>query len=268
MTAFQAALLGIVQGLTEFLPISSSAHLILARTFFGWELGELSLAFDVACHVGTLLAVLVYFRHDVAALVIAVPDALRGAAGESPALLRVVVVGTVPVALVGLLLGDVITASLRTAGVAGAMLAFGACAMIAAERTSLQNRTEATLGTVEAIGLGVAQAAALVPGVSRSGAVLTVAMLLGLRRESAARFSFLLGIPAILAAAASETLELIAHGLPAGVLSLFTVGLGMSALVGYLTVKYFIRYVTRYSLDLFAAYRLLLAAGVVAWVVA
>ena len=268
MTVFQAALLGIVQGLTEFLPISSSAHLILARTFFGWEFGELGLAFDVACHVGTLLAVLVYFRHDVAALVMAAPDALRGTTGEAPALLRVIALGTVPVGLVGLLFGDAISTSLRTAGVAAAMLAVGAVTIIAAERAGRQTRTEATLGTGEAIGLGIAQAAALVPGVSRSGAVLTIAMLLGLRRESAARFSFLLGIPAIFAAAASETLELIPQGLPAGALSLFAVGLGMSALVGYLTVKYFIRYVARYSLNLFAAYRLLLAAGAVAGVVA
>ena len=268
MTAFQAALLGIVQGLTEFLPISSSAHLILARTFFGWEFGELGLAFDVACHVGTLLAVLVYFRQDVTALVMAAPGALRGARGEAPALLRVIAVGTVPIVVVGLLFADVISTTLRTAGVAGAMLAVGAVAIIAAERVGRQSRTEAAIGTGEALGLGVAQAAALVPGVSRSGAVLTVAMLLGLRRESAARFSFLLGIPAILAAAASETLELIPQGLPGGALSLFAVGLSTSALVGYLTVKYFIRYVARYSLNVFAAYRLVLAAGVVAWVVA
>ena len=267
MTALQAALLGIVQGLTEFLPISSSAHLILARTFFGWEAGRLGLAFDVACHVGTLLAVLVYFRSDVAAMVAAVPEAARGAGGAPAHLARNLVVGTVPIVAGGLLLAGPLTTALRTPEVAGIALALGAVVMIIAEWRGARNRTEASLTTGEAFGLGFVQALALVPGVSRSGAVLTVAMLMGLRREKAARFSFLLGVPAVLAAAVSESADLIAQGLPAGVLGLFALGLGTSALVGYLTVKYFIRYVARYSLYLFAAYRLAVAAAVLVWVV-
>ena len=267
MTALQAVLLGIVQGLTEFLPISSSAHLILARTFFGWEAGELGLAFDVACHVGTLLAVLAYFRRDVAALVAAVPDAARGRRSEPAHLVRSLTVGTLPILLVGLLFADVLSTSLRTAEVAGATLALGAVVMIVAERWGTRNRTETSLTTAEALGLGFAQAVALIPGVSRAGAVLTIAVMLGLKRERAARFSFLLGVPAILAAAASQTTDLMAQGLPTGVLSLFALGLGTSALVGYLTVKYFIRYVARHPIHLFAVYRLALAAGVLVWVV-
>ena len=267
MTALQAALLGIVQGLTEFLPISSSAHLILARMFFGWEDGEVGLAFDVACHLGTLLALLVYFRRDVASLVAAVPDAASGARSEPARLVRSLTVGTLPILVVGLLFAEVLSTSVRTAAVAGVALALGAVVMILAERWGTRDRTEMSLTTAQALWLGFAQAVALIPGVSRSGAVLTIGMMFGLKRERAARFSFLLGIPAILAAAASQTMNLMAQGLPTGALGLFALGLGESALVGYLTVKYFIRYVARYPLHLFAAYRLALAAGVLVWVV-
>ena len=266
MTALQAALLGIIQGLTEFLPISSSAHLILARALFGWEAGDFGLAFDVVCHLGTLLAVLVYFRRDIFAMAAAAPAAARGEGGDAARLLRAIAVGTVPIVIVGLFLADLIATSLRTTGVAGLALALGAVVMVVAERSGTGQRAEVSLTWREALGLGVAQAVALVPGVSRSGAVLTVAMLCGLRRERAARFSFLLGIPAILAAAGSEAVELAGQGFPTGVLSLFVVGLVTSALMGYLTVRYFIRYVACYSLHPFAAYRLLLAAAMLLWV--
>ncbi len=264
MTALQAALLGVVQGLTEFLPISSSAHLILARTFLGWELEpRFAAAFDVACHVGTLLAVLVYFRRDVAGLAAtaALPRAWLGD-GTDAVLLRAIAIGSVPVAVVGLAAADVVTGSLRTAGVAGVALAAGAVAMLVAERLRTRTRSETTLGPWEALGLGAAQAAALVPGVSRSGAVLTVAMLFGLRRERAARFAFLLGIPAIMAAGAGATLDLVAAGVPSGGIVLMAIGGVSSAVVGYLTISYFIQSVSRRSLDPYAVYRLVLAGAV------
>jgi undecaprenyl-diphosphatase len=267
VNALQAALLGIIQGLTEFLPVSSSAHLILARTFFGWEGGDLGLAFDVACHVGTLLAVIVFFRRDVVEMVAAVPGVARGATGDGATLLRALIIGTLPIVVVGLTVADLITASTRTAGVAGVALGLGAVVMFAAERTNRGTRDELSLSWREALGLGVAQAVALVPGVSRSGAVLTVAMLCGLRRDRAARFAFLLGIPAILAAAGREAVELAGQGFPPGTMTLFGVGIATSAMVGYLTVKYFIRYLARYSLDIFAVYRLLLAGSVLLWFV-
>ena len=258
MTAFGAALLGIIQGLTEFLPISSSAHLILARAFFGWDAGEFGLAFDVACHVGTLVAVLVFFRRDILAMVVALPGAV-GDASDAARLVRSIVVGTLPIVFVGLLFADLITSQFRTPGVAAVALAVGALVMVAAERVRQQKRAETSLTSFEAFGLGLAQAAALIPGVSRSGAVLTLAMLLGIRRERAARFSFLLGIPAIMAAAAKQALDLMAEGLPPGALGLFAVGIATSGVVGYLTVKYFIQYLANHSLDLFAGYRLGLA---------
>lgn len=266
MTAFQASLLGIVQGLTEFLPISSSAHLILARAFFGWDIGQFGLIFDIACHFGTLLAILFYFRKDIVAMVRSVPDMTQGLQSSSADLLRVIVIGTLPILAAGLLFSDSFLISLRTIKVSGAMLAFGAIVMFAAERKGLKNRTESMLTFKEGLGLGLAQVAALVPGVSRSGAVLTVGMLLGLKRDAAARFSFLLGIPAIIAAGGKASFELVSQEFSASVLSLFGIGVVVSAVVGYLTVNYFIHYVTRYSLDLFVAYRLVLAVGVLVWV--
>ncbi len=260
MTALGAALLGIIQGLTEFLPISSSAHLILARALFGWDAGEFGLTFDVACHVGTLIAVLAFFRRDIVAMLVAVPGAARGAPDDSARLVRSIVVGTLPIIGIGLLFADLITTQFRTPGVAAIALAVGALVMLAAERVRHPVRAETSLTSPEAFGLGLAQAAALIPGVSRSGAVLTVAMLFGVRRERGARLSFLLGIPAIMAAAVSQALDLVVEGLPPGALGLFAVGIVTSAVVGYLTVKYFIQYLANHSLDLFAGYRLGLAA--------
>ena len=263
MSGLEAALLGVVQGLTEFLPISSSAHLILARAALGWDSGEFGLAFDVACHVGTLLAVVAFFRREIVTMVVASPATLRGARHEDARLLRSIAIGTVPVLFAGLFFADVITSTLRSASVAAWALAAGAALMLVAERMRPGSRAETTLTGVEAFALGLAQATALIPGVSRSGAVLTVAMMLGIRRERAARFSFLLGIPAIAAAAGRQTLDLVVVGVPSGGAPvLFAIGLVSSAAIGYLTVKYFIRYLGNHSLDVFSAYRLIVAASI------
>ena len=262
MTAFQAALLGVVQGLTEFLPISSSAHLILTRALFGWDLGDVGFTFDVACHVGTLVAVLVFFRRDVVAMAFAVPDAMRNLHNEDAHLARNVVIGTIPIVLVGLFFADVLTSFLRTPMVAAVALTVGAGIMMLAERLGARTRSDTTLSSLEALGLGVAQASALIPGVSRSGAVLACAMLFGVRRECGARFAFLLGIPAIVAAAARQSAELIAEGVPSGAVGLVAIGIASSGIVGYLTVKYFLRYLVDHSLNPFAAYRVVLAGGI------
>ncbi len=260
-----------VQGLTEFLPISSSAHLILARTFLGWDVGgEMGVAFDVACHVGTLAAVVAFFRRDVARLAVAAarPATWFTGGDDDARMLRCLALGTVPIGVIGFTMADVISESLRTAEVAAASLAVGAVVMLAAERVgAARNRRAASLGTGEALGLGVAQAAALVPGVSRSGAVITVAMLVGIRRDRAARFAFLLGVPAIVGAAAKAALDLVGRSLPVGAAGTFGIGIASSAVVGYLAVKYFIRYVSTYSLDVFAVYRFGLAASVLVWAV-
>ena len=268
MTALYAALLGVIQGLTEFLPISSSAHLLLARDVFGWESEAFGLSFDVACHVGTLVAVVVYFRRELTSMLASLPRVFGRQADLPARQLRLITVGTVPIALVGLALGDSITATWRTPGVAAIALAAGAVVLLTAERVGSRLRSEGSLTMMEALGLGVAQATALVPGVSRSGAIIAVAVLIGLKRDAAARFAFLLGVPAILAAAARQGLVLAEQGPSTDGLSLLAIGMVTSAGVGYLTVRYFLRYVAAHPLDVFAFYRLSLAAGVLIWLVA
>ena len=268
MDLLAAALLGVVQGLTEFLPVSSSGHLILARAFFGWDPGRFGLAFDVACHVGTLLAVVAYFRADVIRLSVTAPAALSGRDGEWERLGRLIVVGTLPVVVVGVLFADAIEFSLRSPAIVAAMLAIGAFGLLVAEGMGSKRRGEDTIGYGEALAIGLAQASALVPGVSRSGATLTVAMLLGLRRDAAARFVFLLSLPAVLAAALKEGMEVAKVGFEGLPITLFVIGMAVSAVVGYLTVKYFIRYLAGHTLHVFAVSRLVLAAVTVAWLIA
>jgi undecaprenyl-diphosphatase len=263
-----AALLGVIQGLTEFLPVSSSAHLILARAFFGWNSDQFGLAFDVACHLGTLVAVVVYFASDISAMLRALPRLVtrRQPMADPMARLTVLlVVGTLPAVGVGLLFGNAIENGLRTPVVAAAMLAAVAVVFFVVERTGAKRRGVEDLGLVDALLVGCAQAAALVPGVSRSGSTIAAGMALGVRRDEAARFCFLLGIPAILGAAAKEGVHVLRHGLPPGEGPLFAVGVVTSGLVGYVAVRFFIRYLASHSLNGFAVYRLALAASVVVW---
>ena len=266
MDLLAAAILGIVQGLTEFLPVSSSGHLILARAFFGWDAGRFGLPFDVACHVGTLLAVTVYFWRDVVQMIAAAPGALSGRNGAPERLVRLIVVGTVPIVVVALVFGDRIEA-VRSPSVVAATLAIGAIGLLVAESAGAKTRDETSVGYGLALAIGCAQALALVPGISRSGATLTVAMLAGLRRAGAARFVFLLSLPAVLAAAAKETLDVAEIGVAGLPVTLFAIGFVVSGVVGYLTIKYFLRYLANHSLAVFAYYRFALAAVTVVWLV-
>lgn len=261
-----AVLLGIIQGLTEFLPVSSSAHLILARAFFGWETPpELGLAFDVALHIGTLAAIVLFFRPELTAMAAAVPAMFTRRPGDYGRLLWLIAVGTIPVVIVGVLFNDVIEQRLRTPVVAAVALAIGAAAMLAAERLGPRSRTEITLGWGDAVLIGCAQASALIPGVSRSGSTIAIGMFLGLRRDAAARFTFLLAVPAMLAAAGKEGLELRHLDVSAALVVIFLTGIAVSAAVGYVTIKYFLRFLAGHRLDAFAYYRLALAAITVVW---
>jgi undecaprenyl-diphosphatase len=267
VTLFAAVMLGIVQGLTEFLPVSSSAHLILGRAFFGWDAGQLGLAFDVACHVGTLLAVIAFFWTDLLRMVSATPRMFSGS-DPTARLIRLIILGTLPIVVAGVLYTDDVETALRTPLVAAVMLVLGGILMLVAERLGKGQATEESLRPAGAVGIGLAQAAALVPGLSRSGATISVGLLLGLRRDAAARFTFLLSIPAILAAAGKESLVLADLGLTAEGCLLFVVGMVVSAVVGYLTIRFFLRYLAGHRLDVFAYYRFALAAVTFAWLAA
>lgn len=263
-----AVLLGIVQGLTEFLPVSSSAHLILAREFFGWDAGRFGLPFDVACHAGTLLAVVAFFWKDIEALVRAVPSALSGDPGPDGRRIWLIAAGTVPIVIVGLLWADVLEREMRGPWIAAGALAAGALLLLLVERIGPRVKDESSLTLAGAFAIGVAQASALIPGMSRSGTTIAVGMGLGLRREVAARFTFLMSVPAVFAAAVKEGLEMGALRPDGPTLVLMAIGLVTSAVVGYLTVRFFLRFLTTNRLDVFAWYRLALAAFAVVWLMA
>lgn len=265
MDLLTAILLGAVQGVTEFLPVSSSAHLILVKAFFGWDTERFGLAFDVACHVGTLVAVLLFFRADLLGMWRALPRVFEPRPGPDGYRIRLIVVGTIPIVIVGLSLADVIEQSTRTPLVAATALLIGAGLLLLIERLRPVGADESQLGLGGAFLIGVAQSTALIPGVSRSGATIAAGMALGLKRDVAARFTFLMSVPAVTAAAVKEGLGLRGTSFGQEEAVLFLVGMAVSAVVGYLTVKYFIRFLATHRLDVFAWYRLLLAMATYLW---
>ena len=261
----EAIILGILQGLTEFLPISSTGHLILAEWAFGWK-GELmdNLAFDVALHAGTLFAVLWYFRRDWLQLGGAVLKVMRGKAQAYEArLVWYLVLATVPAVIVGMRYDDVVENAFRNPLLVAAALAAGSLVMWLADRFSSRSRSLASMTLGHALLVGVAQAAALVPGVSRSGATISAALAVGYKREDAARFSFLLSTPIIAGAGLFKLRHITFQGHAAWGCILGTLS---AAVVGYLAIRFLIRYLERHSLDLFVWYRVGLAgAAVVLW---
>jgi undecaprenyl-diphosphatase len=253
VTPFEAAILGVVQGLTEFLPVSSSAHLILARVVFGWDAGELNLAFDLACHLGTLVAVAAFFGGDIVALVRAVPAALRRPLTVDGRRLWLLAAAMVPAILAGLLLSALIDKVRDMPGLIAIALILGAGFLFLVERLGPRQGTEATLTVPGALAIGAAQAlAAVLPGISRSGATITAGMLLGMTRFASARFTFLLSVPTIGAAAVLKGLELRDASLSNHDWTLFGVGFATSAVVGYLLVGLLLKLLVKNRLDEFA----------------
>lgn len=262
MDALHVILLAIVQGVTEFLPISSSAHLILLPAFAGWE--DHSLAFDVALHVGTLAAVVWYFRAELVNMASAwLRSVGGGAATRDSRLAWAVLWGTVPVGLAGLLLNDFIETSLRQPLLLAAMTALFAAPLWLADLHGRRRRDEHTLDWRDVAAIGVAQALALIPGVSRSGITMTAGLALGLTRAAAARFSFLLSIPVIVLAGGLETVQLVQAGEGADCRVLL-LGACVSAVSAYLCIKLFLGFLERIGMLPFVIYRLLLAAVIFA----
>jgi undecaprenyl-diphosphatase len=255
----QAVVMGIVQGLTEFLPISSSAHLILVPRLMGWR--DFGLSFDVALHIGTLAALLLYFAPDWTRLA----RSFRPRAGDVTLVERrlagCIVLGCVPAVLAGVLLEDAAETLFRNPLViVGPMIAM-ALLMWVADRFCKHVRTLDQMRWQDALWIGCAQALALVPGVSRSGSTLTAGMAAGFRREDAARFSFLLSAPITAGAVLFKLRDLLSTGLPAQERLLFAAGILTSGVVGYLCIAFLLSYLRRGSLLVFVLYRL--ALGVV-----
>lgn len=257
MPLWFAALLGVVQGLTEFIPVSSTAHLRIAPALLGQP--DAGAAFSAVIQLGTLVALLAFYARDV---FVEMPRAMftdrSSPMGRMPFYLAV---GTVPVVVLGLAFKDLITGELRSLYVvAAALIAVGAV-LVAADRRR-GTRTLADMTLTSAVVIGLAQSMALIPGVSRSGATILAAALLGFHPRDAAHFSFYLGIPAIGGAGLYELGDAI-HGLGPGALAPILVGTAVSAVVGYLCIAWLVRYLSRGKLWPFGAYRIGLGAVLV-----
>ncbi len=274
----QALIMGITQGLTEFLPVSSSGHLIIVPYLLGWTNAQgqpvpgqdpfiASLGFSVVLHAGTLLALLVYFREDWLRLIPAGLATIRDRSFKGDPerkLAWMLVLSTIPAAILGVLLNDVIESAVRQPGPVAVALVVGAGVLWLADRWGARTRTTEDVGPGTALGLGFAQALALIPGVSRSGISISAALFAGLKRVDAVRYSFLMATPITAAAVAWEGLKLIRGeevGASAGVM---LVGVVSSFVFGILAIAVLLRYVRTQSFSIFVVYRLVLAAVVVA----
>jgi len=253
MTVFEALALAFIQGLTEFLPISSSGHLILTPAFFGWP--DEGLGFDIAVHLGTLVAVLVYFRRDIAAMA----AGLFVAGSEAGRLARQVIAASVPLGIAGILLANLVSTSMRVPWlIAVASAGFGILLWVA-DRFGRGQRNERELTLAQAMLIGLGQILALIPGTSRSGITMTMALALGLDREAAGRFSFLLAIPAIVMAASWQIVQFASapETLRWEILVPATLA---SAAVAFVAIALFLRLIGRIGMGVFALYRVALAA--------
>lgn len=262
MIWYQALVLGAVQGLTEFLPISSSGHLILIPELFGWNIQPLM--FDVVLHLGTALAIIVYFWKDLVKITLATIKDRNSRDGK---LGIYILVGSLPAAFFGLLLSDVVEGSLRGGFGVLVFLIIGTLIMLLAEvhysKIKLNGRLDeerditGKLSNVKAVAVGFFQSLALFPGVSRSGATISGGMFLGLTREQAARFSFLLSIPIILAAGMFKIVESAGSDLMDVGYSALVIGFLTSFVVGILAINFLLNYLRTHTLYFFIIYRVL-----------
>lgn len=258
MTWLQIIVLAVVQGLTEFLPISSSGHLILVPAFAGWT--DQGLPFDVAVHFGSLGAVCVFFRNDIAGLIRGAGDVLAGRSETLQARMAWCIgLGTIPAAITGLLLAGWIAANLRSPMIVVVTLAGYGALMALVDRFAPRDRDISSIRIRDAMIIGTAQALSLVPGTSRSGITITAGRLLGFGRQDAARFSFLLSAPVILLATIYQVVKLITGDIEVPWENLAVAAL-ISGVVAYLSIDFFMRFVSALGLLPFAIYRLILAS--------
>ncbi|MBI3282519.1 undecaprenyl-diphosphatase UppP [Candidatus Curtissbacteria bacterium] len=246
MNYLLAGFAGMVQGLTEFLPVSSTGHLIIYEHIFGIPADKFGLSFDASLHLGTLAAVVLFFYKDY----------LRALKSK---LAVAILVGTIPAAALGLILETAIESSFRQLWVVGTALILFSFVIVAAEKIGAKNQLKDQITPLKALVVGAFQALALVPGISRSGATISAGLLLGLAREEAAKFAFMLSGPIILAAGLKKFIESAnSSQVSAPDFNLFAVGIVSSAVAGYLTIKYFLKYLSTRTLYPFVIYRIIL----------
>lgn len=264
MTLFEIIILAIIQGVTEFLPISSSGHLLLPAELFGWV--SQGLAFDVAVHVGSLLAVMIYFRQEIGQMTVAwVTQGFTKQQSTDSKLAWYVIIATIPAVIIGFLMKGWIEDNARTALViAGTTILFGLLLWYA-DATAKREQELEGLTFKQAVFIGLAQVLALIPGTSRSGITMTAGLMLGLKREACARFSFLLSIPVILGAGLLATLDLL-NANEAVDWSALLYGAAFSFVSAYLCIYLFLSWISRIGMLPFVIYRLALGA-VLIWFV-
>jgi undecaprenyl-diphosphatase len=261
MTPLQSVALALVQALSEFLPISSSGHLILMPRLLGWS--DQGLEFDIATNTGTLLAVVAYFRADLARMTRGAVDSLRRRDFDAPEgrLAWALALGTIPAAIVGLLIKEWVSTAARGWQLIAVNAVVYGLLLLAADQLGRKRRELVEIGRREGVLIGLAQALALVPGTSRSGVTMTAALGLGFTRDAAARFSFLLAVPIGVLVGGKQLFDL-ARGVPIGVpADALAIGIGVSAVAGYAVIALLLGWVRRRSLAVFAIYRLALAAA-------
>ncbi len=259
MTILQAIVLGALQGATEFLPISSSAHLILAPWLFGWP--DQGLTFDVVLHAGTLVAILSFFWREWLEMITGLVRFTHSAGGRdrsSSRLLFLLICGTVPAGVAGFLAEHAVETRLRHPLILSFTLISVALLLWLAERLARKERSLEALSLTDTLTVGAAQALALVPGTSRSGITIAAGLFRGLTREAAARFSFLLSAPIIAGAVLKKILELRHSGISVAERLPLLFGFLASVIVGYLTIKYLLRYLQNNTLNVFIYYRIFL----------
>ena len=266
MNAGQAAILGVVQGLTEYLPISSTAHLRIVPAFFGWE--DPGAAFTAVVQLGTMAAVVLYFWRDLVRIARVWFASLRRPHLRSTLDARMgwyVIVATIPIGIFGIIFQDQIEDEARGLALMGTTLIVFGLVLLAADRLGSKTRDVKSVGARDAVGVGLAQALALIPGVSRSGATISAAMALGLKREAAARFSFLLSVPAIVLSGLFELVKIVrgdeTQAAGAGALLLATF---LAFVVGYASIAFLLRWLGSHSLTIFVVYRVVLGILVLA----
>jgi undecaprenyl-diphosphatase len=260
MDSFQAIVLGIVQGLTEFLPVSSTGHLRIVPAFAGWE--DPGAAFTAVTQLGTMTAVLIYFRADLWRIATAWLAGLRDPVARRTLDSRLgwyIVIGTIPIGIFGLLFKDAIENEARSLYLIGTTLIVLGFVLAAAERAGRQQRELDTLTTRDGVIIGLAQAGALVPGVSRSGATISAGLFLGLERAAAARYSFLLSVPAVVLSGLFE-LRKIGEGNGAST-SATAIATLLAFITGYASIAFLLRFLVRHTVDVFVIYRVVLGAA-------
>jgi len=262
MTILEAIILGIVEGLTEFLPVSSTGHQTIVAGLMGLQIDDPSItSFIAVIQVGAIAALVIYLRKDITRLFLAWARGLLNAENRRDPSYReawMVIIGSLPIAIVGVIARDLIKGPLRSLWVVAIALIVWGFVMLIAEAVAKQNRHEKDLNLKDALIIGGTQALALIPGISRSGATISSGLILGLDRVTAARFGFLLGIPALAGAAVLEVPDAISTG---GVgLGLTLLGTAVSFVVAYLTVAWMLAFVARHTIRLFVWYRWALAA--------